>query len=181
MVKLQEPHSARRRRRQRFSCNPGVAQYASKCERQKRVDMPTTASKPNGSSDVDLALPRLTALLSQQEKLLEHPWSNADIYLYDFRAQQISDLIVELEDENTLKRRRTLIVGAKAPAPSWSSSSVENSATKRQTDPIGRVSLVAVSIWIAASNVFARIRAFLASPLFHRSQKRESSSSAAVT
>ena len=63
------------------------------------MDMPTTELKPSDSSDVELALLRLTALLSQQEKILEHPWSNADIYLYDFRAQQISDLIAELEDE----------------------------------------------------------------------------------
>ncbi len=40
----------------------------------------------------NLVLPRLAALLSQQEKLLEHPLWGADLYLYDLRAQQIYDL-----------------------------------------------------------------------------------------
>jgi hypothetical protein len=156
---------------------------ASNCQRQRglenleamlEINMREGASTTQ--SRVDLAL----HLLSQQEKLLEHPWSSADVYLYDFRAHQISDLIAEVENEDTLERRRTSLVAAQVPASSWRASSVKNSATKRLANPTGWVLLLGVSSWITVSNMFGRIWAFLALPLFHQ-RKRESSSSAAVT
>ena len=125
------------------------------------------------------ALPRVTALLSQQERLFGHPWSNADIYLYDFRAQQISTLITELEDEERLKRRTISL--AETPVQGRTALSLEECVSKRRPNPDRWAKLVAASSRTVVSNVLGGFWAFLALRPFREGQKHESSSSAAVT
>jgi hypothetical protein len=131
----------------------------------------------------NLVLPRLAALLSQQEKLLEHPLSGADLYLYDLQAQQIYDLISELENDATARGDTSSFGLVKSPhkillAASGSASIEFRAAKPYSRDVAGRLAAFAASIWELISNVFAGIRSFLSLPLFRQDQKGKFSSPA---
>ena len=131
----------------------------------------------------NVALPRLAVLLSQQEKLLEHPLSGADLYLYDLRAQQIYDLISELEKDATVRGETSSFGLVKSPPKmllaASGAASIEFRASKPYSkDVAGRLAAFTVSIWELISNVFAGIRSFLSLPLFRQDQEGKFSSPA---
>jgi hypothetical protein len=146
---------------------------------------PIAESESTAQSGGELALPRLSVLLSQQEKLLEHPLSDADLYLYDLRAQRICDLIAQLENNRAPEGHDSSPGKAASPATIWGLSSIESAATKRHKEGVIEwVAHLSVSGRKLISRIFARIRSrFLCRytvearrTSFHRQQSRTGNS-----
>lgn len=112
----------------------------------------------------------LASLLAQQKKLLEHPLSNADLYLYDWRAELIRDLVGALEGNERTEARKS--VCASCPVGESSASEtvrkrLERHERQRKLLP-NYLAQLAISAWEMISGMLLKIRRLLSIPLFGR-------------
>jgi len=110
--------------------------------------------------DGEFALSRLTVLLSQQERLLDHPLSDADLYLYDLRAEEIGDLIAQLENNRRLEAEANSSREMESPKTNrFTVSGSEVCETKPYSKDLSRRLVhVATSSWKLVCVSFTRIR-----------------------
>jgi len=128
--------------------------------------------------DGEFASSRLTVLLSQQERLLDHPLSDADLYLYDLRAEEIRDLIAQLENNRPLEAKANSSREMESPTTNrFTVSGSEVCETKPYSKDLSRRLVhVATSSWKLVCVSFTRIRYLLSFPFFHHGSARDPAS-----
>jgi hypothetical protein len=117
----------------------------------------------------------LASLLVQQDKLLEHPLSSADLYLYDWRAQQIRDLMVALDgNERTEARKSVFAIDLVRESPAFETvdKKLKQHERQRRLLPNYLAELV-IPAWAMISSVLLKIRNLLSIPLFGRRSPAE--------
>jgi hypothetical protein len=143
------------------------------------IQSPGVAPDSIAHIDGDLALSRLTVLLSQQERLLAHPLSDADLYLYDLRAEEIRDLIAQLES-NRLEAEANSSRWMESPTTGRFAVSGLAASEVRGTKPYGKdlsrcLAPVATSTWLVRV-LFTRMRYLLLLPFFRHGSSRDPAS-----
>jgi hypothetical protein len=105
----------------------------------------------------------LTSVLARQKKLLEHPLSSADLYLYDWQAQQIRDLMGALEGNERMEARKSVCAACPAgesPAPETVRERLEQHERQKQLLP-NYLAQLAISAWETISGMLLKIRRLL--------------------
>jgi hypothetical protein len=145
------------------------------------IQFPGAAPESIANIDGEFALSRLRVLLSQQERLLDHPWADADLYLYDLRAEEIRDLIAQLENNRPLEAEVNSSRGMESPTTNRFTVSSLVASEVGETKPYSkelsrRLVGVATSSWKPVRVSFTRIRYLLSRPFFHHGSARDSAS-----
>ena len=145
------------------------------------LQFPGAAPESIAHIDGDLALSRLTVLFSQQERLLDHPLSDADLYLYDLRAEEIRDLIAQLESNRLLEAEANSSRWTESPTTGRFAVSGLAASEIRGTKPYGKelsrcLAHVVTSTWKLVRVSFPQMRYLLSLPFFRHGSSRDPAS-----